>query len=139
MVERVEIFEVGPRDGPRNAARAIAAADRIALVDCLSATGFSRIEVASSSARKRASSMAGAAGVLRGIRRAPGVRNAALTPNMRGRGDAIAAGADEVAVFASASRGVSRASINASLEESLARFAPVLAAAGSGRRAGATR
>jgi len=129
MVEAVEIFEVGPRDGLQNEMRAIPAADKIALVDCLSEAGFSRIEVASFVSPKWVPQMAGSAAVLRGIRRARGVRYAALTPNMRGLADAIAAGADEVAVFASASEGFSRANINASIEESLARFAPVLAAA----------
>ena len=129
MAEAVEIFEVGPRDGLQNEMRAIPAADKIALVDCLSEAGFSRIEVASFVSPKWVPQMAGSAAVLRGIRRARGVRYAALTPNMRGLADAIAAGADEVAVFASASEGFSRANINASIEESLARFAPVLAAA----------
>jgi len=54
---------------------------------------------------------------------------AALTPNLRGYRAAVAAGAGEVAVFASASEGFSRANINASIAESLARFAPVAEAA----------
>ncbi|MGI3210513.1 hydroxymethylglutaryl-CoA lyase [Roseovarius tibetensis] len=129
MAERVEIFEVGPRDGLQNEARAIPAADKIALVDCLSGAGFSRIEVASFVNPKRVPQMAGSGEVLRGISRVPGVRYAALTPNMRGLSDAIEAGADEVAVFASASEGFSRANINATIAESLARFSPVLQAA----------
>jgi len=74
--------------------------------------------------------MASSGVVLRGTRRAPGVRYAALTPNMRGFEDAVAAGADEVAIFGAASEGFSRRNINASIDESLARFAPVAAAAG---------
>jgi hydroxymethylglutaryl-CoA lyase len=73
--------------------------------------------------------MAESAAVLAGIRRAPGVRYAALTPNMRGLEGALAARADEVAVFGSASDGFSRANINATVAESLERFAPVIAAA----------
>jgi len=131
MAERVEIFEVGPRDGLQNEAARIAARDKIALVDCLSVAGFSRIEVASFVSPKRVPQMAESGEVLRGIRRAPGVRYAALTPNLRGLDDALEAGADEVAVFGSASEGFSKANINATIDESLARFAPVLEAAGA--------
>ncbi|MGB1208430.1 MAG: hydroxymethylglutaryl-CoA lyase, partial [Paracoccaceae bacterium] len=67
--------------------------------------------------------------VLAGITRKDGVRYAALTPNMRGYEAALAAGADEIAVFGSASEGFSRANINASVQDSLARFAPVVAEA----------
>ncbi|MFO7758420.1 MAG: hydroxymethylglutaryl-CoA lyase [Roseovarius sp.] len=129
MADAVDIFEVGPRDGLQNEARAIPVADKIALVDTLSGAGFSRIEVASFVSPRWVPQMAGSAEVLRGITRVPGVRYAALAPNMRGLTDAVAAGADEVAVFASASEGFSRANINATIAESLARFVPVLDAA----------
>jgi len=129
MAERVEIFEVGPRDGLQNEKRQIATADKIALVDCLSGAGFRRIEVASFVSPKWVPQMADSADVLAGITRAPGVRYAALTPNLRGFEGALAARADEVAVFGSASEGFSKANINATIEESLARFAPVMEAA----------
>ncbi|MGR3701681.1 MAG: hydroxymethylglutaryl-CoA lyase [Paracoccaceae bacterium] len=125
----VEIFEVGPRDGLQNEKRAIAVSDKIALVDCLSGAGFRRIEVASFVSPKWVPQMADSAAVLAGIRRVPGVRYAALTPNMKGLEGALAARADEVAIFGSASEGFSRANINASIAESLERFAPVAAAA----------
>ena len=129
MAESVEIFEVGPRDGLQNEARMIPAADKIALVDQLSSAGFRRIEVASFVSPKWVPQMADGAEVLAGITRAAGVRYAALTPNMRGYSDAVAAGVDEIAIFASASEGFSRANINATIEESIARFAPILEAA----------
>ncbi|HSG55450.1 MAG TPA: hydroxymethylglutaryl-CoA lyase [Paracoccaceae bacterium] len=125
----VEIFEVGPRDGLQNEKRAIPVADKIALVDCLSGAGFRRIEVASFVSPKWVPQMADSADVLAGIRRVPGVRYAALTPNMKGLEGALAARADEVAIFGSASEGFSRANINASIAESLERFAPVAEAA----------
>jgi hydroxymethylglutaryl-CoA lyase len=125
----VEIFEVGPRDGLQNEKRAIPVADKIALVDCLSGAGFRRIEVASFVSPKWVPQMADSGAVLAGIRRAPGVRYAALTPNMKGLEAALAAGADEVAIFGAASEGFSRANINASIAESLERFAPVAEAA----------
>ncbi|WP_127900219.1 hydroxymethylglutaryl-CoA lyase [Solirhodobacter olei] len=129
MSDRVEIFEVGPRDGLQNEARAIPAAAKIALIDRLSGAGFRRIEVASFVSPKWVPQMADSAEVLAGIRRAEGVRYAALVPNMKGLEGAIAAGADEVAVFASASEGFSRANLNCSIAESLERFAPVMVAA----------
>ena len=131
MAERVEIFEVGPRDGLQNEAARIATRDKIALVNLLSEAGFSRIEVASFVSPKWVPQMADSGEVLRGIRRAPGVRYAALTPNMRGLNYALEAEADEVAIFGSASEGFSKANINATIDESLARFAPVLEAAGA--------
>jgi hydroxymethylglutaryl-CoA lyase len=129
MTDAVEIFEVGPRDGLQNEARAIPTADKIALVDCLSAAGFRRIEVASFVSPKWVPQMADSAEVLAGITRAPGVSYAALTPNMRGFDGAVAAKADEIAIFGSASEGFSRANINASIAESLERFKPVADAA----------
>ncbi|MEO0402567.1 MAG: hydroxymethylglutaryl-CoA lyase [Pseudomonadota bacterium] len=125
----VEICEVGPRDGLQNEPGEISVAQKIALVDQLSAAGFRRIECASFVSPKWVPQMAGSSDVLAGITRVAGVRYGALTPNMRGFEDARAAGADEIAVFGSASEGFSRANINASIDESLARFAPVIDAA----------
>lgn len=129
MVGYVEIFEVGPRDGLQNEARQIPTREKIALVDCLSGAGFKRIEVASFVSPKWVPQMADSADVLAGITRAQGVSYAALTPNMRGFEGALAAKADEIAIFGSASEGFSRANINASVAESLERFAPVAEAA----------
>lgn len=129
VAERVEIFEVGPRDGLQNEARLIPVEEKIALVDCLSRAGFRRIECASFVSPKWVPQMADSGAVLAGITRMPGVSYAALTPNMRGFEDAVAAGADEVAIFGSASEGFSKANINATIEESLERFRPVAAAA----------
>lgn len=129
MTERVEIFEVGPRDGLQNEKRDIPVAEKVALIDCLSRAGFSRIEVASFVSPKWVPQMAGSAEVLAGITKAKGVRYAALTPNMRGYEDALAARADEIAIFASASEGFSKANLNATIDESLERFAPILEAA----------
>ncbi len=121
-----EIYEVGPRDGLQNEAGIIPVAEKVALVDLLSAAGFRRIEVASFVSPNILPQMAGSGEVLASIKRAPGVRYAALTPNLSGYQDACAAGADEIAVFASASEGFSKANINASIEESFERFAPIL-------------
>lgn len=129
MSQQVEIFEVGPRDGLQNEKRQIPTDEKIALVDCLSRAGFRRIECASFVSPKWVPQMADSGDVLAGIRRAPGVRYAALTPNLRGLEGALAAKADEVAIFGSASEGFSKANINATIAESLERFRPVAEAA----------
>lgn len=129
MSERVEIFEMAPRDGLQNEKRLIPTAAKIALVDCLSRAGFRRIEVGSFVSPKWVPQMADSAEVFAGIARAPGVSYAALTPNMKGYEGAKAARADEIAIFASASEGFSKANLNCSISESLERFAPIMEAA----------
>ncbi|WP_374302606.1 hydroxymethylglutaryl-CoA lyase [Paracoccus sp. (in: a-proteobacteria)] len=129
MPEFVEIFEMGPRDGLQNEKRLIPAADKIALVDLLTQAGFRRIEVTSFVSPKWVPQMGDAAEVMAGITRAPGVSYAVLTPNMKGYEGARAARASEVAIFASASEGFSRANLNATIVESLERLAPVAQAA----------
>ncbi|MBC7140869.1 MAG: hydroxymethylglutaryl-CoA lyase [Rhodobacteraceae bacterium] len=129
MAEFVEIVEMGPRDGLQNEKRVIPTAEKIALVDLLSRAGFRRIEVASFVSPKWVPQMADSADVLAGIARAPGVRYAALTPNMKGYEAAKAAGASDVAIFASASEGFSKANLNCTIAESLERFRPVTEAA----------
>ena len=131
MAKHVEIFEEGPRDGLQNEAAGVATSDKIALVDTLSEAGFARIEVASFVSPKWVPQMADSVDVLGGVRRVSGVRYAALTPNMRGLWDALKAGADEGAIFGPASDGFSKTNINATIDESLARFAPVIEAAGA--------
>ena len=133
MSDRVTLYEVGPRDGLQNEPGFVPTATKISLIDLLSETGLTRIEATSFVSPKWVPQMADAAAVMAGIRRAPGVRYAALTPNLMGFEAARAAGADEVAIFASASEGFSRHNINATITESLARFAPVAAAARAAR------
>jgi hydroxymethylglutaryl-CoA lyase len=129
MAERVTVYEVGPRDGLQNEARIIPTAEKIALIDRLSACGFSHIEAASFVSPKWVPQMADASAVLAGIARVPGVTYAALTPNLKGLVAARAAGVDEVAIFAAASESFSQRNINCSIAESLERFAPVAEAA----------
>ena len=119
MTDFVEIFEVGPRDGLQNEKRLIKADDKIALVNLLSDVGYQRIEVTSFVSPKWVPQMGDGAEVLTGIRRDPKVSYAALTPNLHGFEGAVLAKADEVAIFASASEGFSRANINCSIAESV--------------------
>lgn len=129
MKEKVTIFEVGPRDGLQNEKRLIPAEDKIRLVDLLSDCGFTKIEVTSFVSPKWVPQMADNTQVMAGINRKPGISYAVLTPNLKGYDAAKAAKADEVAIFASASEGFSKANVNATIAESLERFAPIVEAA----------
>lgn len=129
MADGICIFEMAPRDGLQNEPEHVPTDDKIRLVDRLTDAGFQKIEVTSFVSPKWVPQMADAAEVMAGIARRDGVAHTALTPNMRGYAAAKAAGASEVAVFASASEGFSRANINCSVAESVDRFKPILEAA----------
>jgi hydroxymethylglutaryl-CoA lyase len=129
VTESVRIVEVGPRDGLQNEKTLIPAADKIALIDRLSATGLRSIEATSFVSPKWVPQLADAAEVYTGIAKAPGVRYPVLVPNEQGYERARAVGVDEIAVFTAASEAFNRRNINASIAESLQRFAPVIARA----------
>ncbi|NMH65635.1 hydroxymethylglutaryl-CoA lyase [Shewanella salipaludis] len=121
----VSIFEVGPRDGLQNE-KAVTTAAKVALIDQLSAAGVKRIEAGSFVSPKWVPQMADSAQVFAAINRSPGVVYSALTPNLQGLELALAAGADEVAIFGAASESFSRRNINCSIDESIARFIPLM-------------
>ncbi|HVR82517.1 MAG TPA: hydroxymethylglutaryl-CoA lyase, partial [Luteimonas sp.] len=125
MPARVRIVEVSPRDGLQNEKTIIATADKIALIDRLSATGLQAIEATSFVSPKWIPQLADAAEVFTGIAKKPGVRYPVLVPNEQGYERARAVGADEVAVFTAASEAFNRKNINASIDESIERFRPV--------------
>jgi hydroxymethylglutaryl-CoA lyase len=125
----VRIVEVGPRDGLQNESRTVDAATKIALIDQLAAAGLVTIEAGSFVSPKWVPQMADTDRVMAGITRRDGVAYPVLVPNMKGLQAALAAAADEVAVFAAASEAFSQRNINCSIAESLERFAPVVAAA----------
>ena len=122
----VKIVEVGPRDGLQNEARPVALADKVTLIDSLSATGLTAIESGSFVSPKWVPQMADTAQVMALLARKPGVSYPVLTPNLQGLDAALAVGAEEVAVFAAASESFSTRNINCSIAESLDRFAPLM-------------
>jgi hydroxymethylglutaryl-CoA lyase len=126
MPTHVRIVEVGPRDGLQNEKTAISTADKIALIDRLSATGLRTIEATSFVSPRWVPQLADAAEVFRGIHRVAGVAYPVLVPNEQGYDRARAAGASEVAVFTAASEAFNQRNINASIDESIERFRPVL-------------
>lgn len=129
MNDRVRIVEVGARDGLQNEKTLIAAATKIDLIDRLSATGLRSIEATSFVSPKWVPQLADAAEVYVGIAKRPGVRYPVLVPNEQGYGRARAVGVDEIAIFGAASEAFSRKNINASIDESMQRFEPVVARA----------
>ena len=125
----VRIVEVGPRDGLQNEKTLVATADKIALIDRLTAAGVPSIEATSFVSPKWVPQLADAAEVFAGIARRPGVHYPVLVPNEQGYERARSVGAQEIAVFSAASEAFNRRNINAGIDESLARFAPVMARA----------
>ena len=126
MPSHVRIVEVGPRDGLQNEKTLVSTANKITLIDRLSATGLQSIEATAFVSPKWVPQMADAAEVFAGITRKPGVHYPVLVPNEQGYERARSVGVEEVAVFTAASEAFNRKNINASIEESLARFAPVM-------------
>ena len=133
LPSRVKLVDVGPRDGLQNEPQAVSAAHKIELVHRLQAAGLADIEVTSFVSPKWVPQMADAASVMAGIQRRSGVRYSVLTPNMQGLDAALAAPReqwpDEIVVFGAASESFSQRNINCGVDESMARFAPVVAAA----------
>jgi hydroxymethylglutaryl-CoA lyase len=127
---KVKIVEVGPRDGLQNERQTIPAEVKIELINRLTQAGFPNIEAVSFVSPKWVPQMATSAEVMEGIARKPGVLYSALTPNIRGFEAALAAKADEVVIFGSASEAFSQKNINCSIAESIERFRDVAQAAG---------
>lgn len=125
----VRIVEVGPRDGLQNEPLAISTDVKVTLIEKLAAAGVNYIEAGSFVNPQWVPQMAGSDEVFRRLSRQPGVTYAALTPNLKGFERALAAGATEVAIFAAASETFSQKNINCTIDESLARFESVMAAA----------
>ncbi|NRB24021.1 hydroxymethylglutaryl-CoA lyase [Shewanella sp.] len=123
--KQVSIFEVGARDGLQNE-QAVSTQDKIVLIQDLAKAGIKRIEAASFVSPKWVPQMADSGEVLRNIKREADVIYSALTPNMKGLELALDARADEVAIFGAASESFSQRNINCSIEESIARFKPLM-------------
>lgn len=122
----VRTVEVGPRDGLQNEKAIISVSDKIALINQLSGCGFKTVEATSFVSPKWVPQLADAAEVFTGIDKFPGVSYPVLVPNLQGYERARAVGATEVAIFGAASEAFSQKNINASIDESIERFIPVL-------------
>jgi hydroxymethylglutaryl-CoA lyase len=123
---RVTIVEVGPRDGLQNEAVQVPTADKVSFVNLLASAGLPVVEVSAFVSPKWVPKLSDAAEVFAGIRRRPGTRYSALVPNQAGLDRALAAGVEEVAIFAAASDTFSHRNINQGIDESLTTYAGVV-------------
>jgi hydroxymethylglutaryl-CoA lyase len=121
--QRVTVFEVGPRDGLQNEAATLGVDDKVAFCDALLDAGLTAVEVGAFVSPKWVPQMAGSDEVFRRVRKRAGARTPVLVPNRQGYERARDAGAREIAVFTAASETFNRKNINASIDESFARFA----------------
>jgi len=129
IAKKIQIVEVGPRDGLQNEKIWVETETKIALIEKLADAGLTKIESASFVSPKWVPQMKDAFEVLSGIERRPGVTYPVLTPNLKGFERALEAGVTEVAVFGAASEAFSQKNINCSISESVERFRPVIEAA----------
>ncbi|MGR2737114.1 hydroxymethylglutaryl-CoA lyase [Billgrantia sp. Q4P2] len=130
---RLQINEVAPRDGLQIEAGFVPTVEKIRLIDALSATGLARIEATSFTSPKAIPNLRDAEEVVRGIARREGVGITVLVPNLRGCERALACGVDEINLVMSASDSHGMANLRMTPEQSLERFAGILAATqGSG-------
>ena len=129
LPSRVTLVEVGPRDGLQNEAAPVSTEAKVELVHRLQQAGCREIEVTSYVSPKWVPQMADNHAVMSALQRAPGVRYSVLTPNLKGLAAAQADRPDEIVVFGAASEAFSRRNINCGIDESIERFAPVVAAA----------
>lgn len=121
----VKLVDVAPRDGLQNEPVHVPTDVKVGLIERLAEAGLRVVEATSFVSPKWVPQMADAAEVMARIRRKPGVGYPVLVPNLKGLEAALAAGAEEIAVFGAASEAFSRRNINCSIDESLDRFAPV--------------
>ncbi len=133
LAKRVEIVEVGPRDGLQNEAQILPVEAKTELVEALARAGLTRIEAGSFVSPAAAPQMATTGEVLRRLGPRPELRLSVLVPNLRGLSAALAAGATEIAVFAAATESFSKRNLNCSIAES---SGPLLQGRRRGERAG---
>jgi hydroxymethylglutaryl-CoA lyase len=129
LPKRVEVYEVGPRDGLQNELRALSTPDKARLIEALVASGLTRIEITSFVSPRWIPQLADADKLLSLVPRRPGVVFSALVPNLKGLERAQAAGLEEAAVFLSVTESHSRKNINKSVAEAVATSREVAEAA----------
>ncbi|HUZ23306.1 MAG TPA: hydroxymethylglutaryl-CoA lyase [Streptosporangiaceae bacterium] len=127
--QRVEVVEVGPRDGLQNEDVLLDAAAKVAYIEALIAAGLRRIEAVSFVHPGRVPQMADAEAVMAAVPRAPGVRYAGLVVNRRGLDRALAAGVDEINVIVVATETFSQRNQGMTVEEAIASFGGIAGAA----------
>ncbi len=127
LPSRVSIREVGPRDGLQNEEVILTTAQKLRLIDTLGATGLTQIEVGSFVRAQNVPQMADTPEVFAALQRRPGVIYSAIAPNLVGARRAVAAEADAIQVFLSASESHNQSNVNMGIAQSLAAVADMAA------------
>ncbi len=125
----VRVVEVGPRDGLQNEKALIPTEQKVQFINMLAEAGFPVVEATSFVSPRAIPQLSDASAVMAGLTRLPSTSFPVLVPNLKGMERALAAGVRAVAVFTAASESFTRHNINATIEESLANFRPVVALA----------
>ncbi len=125
LPRRVTVVEVGPRDGLQNEPALVPTAAKVTFVEALADAGLPVVEVTSFVSPSAVPQLADAEEVLSRVQRRTGVRYPVLVPNIRGLDRALAAGADALAIFASATEAFSQANLRGSIDETFGRFEPI--------------
>jgi hydroxymethylglutaryl-CoA lyase len=131
LPSRIRITEVSPRDGLQNERVVVHTDAKIKFVELLSACGFAEVEVSSFVSPRSIPQLADASEVFAKITRRPGIIYSALVPNEQGLDRAMEARAGKIAVFTAASETFSQKNTNATIGQTLERFAPVIRRAAS--------
>jgi hydroxymethylglutaryl-CoA lyase len=131
LPKKVQIIEMGPRDGLQNEKNILSTDLRVELIERLAEAGLKKIEVGSFVSPKWVPQMEGTDEVLDQLNKSPikkqtGAQYAVLTPNLKGLDSAIQHHADEVAIFGAASESFTQKNINCSIDESLHRFEQIM-------------
>jgi hydroxymethylglutaryl-CoA lyase len=129
LPKKVNLVDVGPRDGLQNEAKLVPTDVKIELIHRLQDAGLPTIQSTSFVSPKWVPQMADNAQVMAGIRRKPGVRYPVLVPNRKGLDAAIASGCTEVVIFGAATEAFSKKNTNCTIAEGIARFSEVCAEA----------
>ena len=131
--EKIQLVEVGARDGLQNEKEILSVATRLNFITKLANSGLKKIEVGSFVSPKWVPQMTGSGQLFKRFNKAKAegkiaklVQGSALVPNTKGMEMALAAGVKEIAVFAASSESFSKKNINCSIQESIKRFKPVL-------------
>jgi isopropylmalate/homocitrate/citramalate synthase len=129
LPERVTVVEVGPRDGLQNEKGFVPTDVKVAFVEALAGAGLPVVETTAFVSPRAIPQLADSAEVFARVAKRPGTRYPVLVPNERGMARALAAGAREIALFTAATDTFNVRNTNATVEESFARFVPVVALA----------
>ncbi len=123
---KIEITEVGPRDGLQNQTKIISTEAKISFINALSMTGLNCIEASAFVHPDWVPQLADADEVFAGLNRADGVVYTAIVPNESGWNRALASGVDEISVLTAASETFCEKNTNTSIDGALKRLQPIV-------------